>query len=370
MQKFEWALRYMSHSEKKIFLEVSKKTDYVILDAHFIAACEQAMANTVSKEIAGVEFVIDPKTASLNIEKRYDRKLLEAYNIDAEEEYDIKKIIENGNKEEFVSNVINFQKDKIKKITNADPFENETESQIVPKFVIPPYLMIEEPADIEKNKELYEIAKKEEEELRPVIYLSKELLSEKTLLEETIEKIQKEYRGDIFIWINELNAYTDDREILLAYAKIVEKLKESSINPIAFYGSYFALLLSKKGLGGVSHGIQFGESKGVPTEPRKGFSSIVRYYCPKLKRRYTHVILKTLQAKGFTEITEGIPIEKDHKEAEKHFLKEREKEIIEVRTEKISLDIPALLEKHKEKKLFEYYVPSNYLKNWEYALKT
>jgi hypothetical protein len=94
--------------------------------------------------------------------------------------------------------------------------------------------------------------------------------------------------GDVAaIWVSDLNelraAASEDRARLVEYGRAIDDARRRNQRLFALYGGFFAVLLGNVGLGGLSHGIGYGESRAWEELPQSG-PPPARYYLPELHR--------------------------------------------------------------------------------------
>lgn len=153
-----------------------------------------------------------------------------------------------------------------------DQFEGDNIPQ--PERLIPPYFLAEHPNDPLYNLSL-RLSKictdyKNEIDLFPVIFLTKEFLRK----EEYIEKLIDDYDWDGFdgyyIWINnfdESSASLDDLRNLKDFIKLFSERTSKPI--INFYGEYFSVLLYHFGMTGLVSGICMSSTKDIFKQPQR-----------------------------------------------------------------------------------------------------
>jgi hypothetical protein len=118
------------------------------------------------------------------------------------------------------------------------------------------------------------------------------LLFDENFVNKITEAINK--TKGVFYWIDDFDETKATKEELKKLLNFVEKITVSKIN---LYGGYFSILLSYKGLNGVVHGLEYGESRDVV--PVGGGIPVAKYYLPDIKKRLkAEDIIEILYAKN------------------------------------------------------------------------
>lgn len=204
----------------------------------------------------------------------------------------------------FIDNVLNFQKNITQSTGSSqqslldyaeflgDSLQTRTR---LPEFLIAPYFVFENTSDAwyALNLKILEIAKAETDDIPiyGVICTNLDTLQNSS----EIKKIIKDYgkMDGIILWISDLNEYRMSRDELASYLKLIQRL--AGKNCITLYGSYFSMLASKLGLGGISPGIGISEFKRVKDQPTGGtFSN--KYYVPEAKTMVVEADARTFYA--------------------------------------------------------------------------
>ncbi len=194
--------------------------------------------------------------------------------------------------EEMAAYVAEFQRTYAQ--TSADKLEEylnllgqEPERPSAPTFVLPPYFRFNEVHDPWYSASVFMATTALEYSnglpVCPVICLSLRCLQARDF--DTIaDSYDHDGFGGYFIWVSSLNQYRNSSDDLRAFAELIASFHTKGRPVINLFGGYYAAMLSHLGLGGISHGVGYGEARdafyyrgGPPGE---------RYYVPLLHRFY------------------------------------------------------------------------------------
>jgi len=307
MSTFKHFIRYGTNAEKKFIQDFLEHFNGIVFNANMVSMYAGSIASFLYK--SRKEYFIDPLTHAfahslgfLRNEKgeikKSLKKLAEHYKIDhiiLEENRPLKAkdFQDETFLKTFFDSVINFQKniihdnleDEWKELVEFLGFKNE------PSYIIVPYFYM----DINNYKTWKEINIKFIELAQGKYYsqivISKELLKEKDFINEITYELNK--TKGVFYWIDNFDETKATKEELKNLLYFVEKIKVKKIN---LYGGYFSQLLKFKGLNGVVHGLEYGESREVV--PVGGGIPVAKYYLPAIKKRLNAVdIIEILYAK-------------------------------------------------------------------------
>jgi hypothetical protein len=138
---------------------------------------------------------------------------------------------------------------------------------------------------------------------------------------------------ELAIWVSGLDELTTSAFTLAEYADAIGKATERGQALFALYGGFFSVLLSSKGLRGVSHGIGFGESRVWIELPTSG-PPPPRYYLRQVHRYVPQELAYQLWLKDralarceCSECRGGSPIELEYHSLMKHSVLCRSQEI-------------------------------------------
>lgn len=316
-------LRYGTVGDK-VHLEKAVNTfDYLAINANSAAYVSGAIAKFVVEKLfnnAKKGYFIDPITyafqKNIHLLKNKDQKLkksilklIDCYgkptsNVHNDIPIQISDFEKDGDIEAFCNRILNFQYSVIQQYISQEGMSKyliyDTASsltdiaQLHPKFLIAPYfyLDITDPDFhnwLDLNKKCISIAKKNANQYGNLPIFAQIVLSKESLLDiKAIQEIKKTYSDcecDGFtIWVDGL----DEHEATLEHLKcFVELLKNIKVKPIYnMYGGFFSILLTHKSihlLDGVSHGLEYGESRAV--YPVGGGIPVSKYYVMPLHQR-------------------------------------------------------------------------------------
>lgn len=322
-------LRYGTVAEKVHLEKAISAYDYLSINGNTAAYVSTAIAKFIvdkffSKQDKG--FFIDPityafqneihllkrkskTTGEVKIKKSID-KLIDIYGFPATKTRDniavtTSDFVSNDVAEDFCKRVLGFQyslvHDHIEKNDLGKYLDYITDeqfsdfSQLRPKFLIAPYFYLDsQNPDFEKwmdlNCRLIEISLKQSKsnfsniDVFSQIVISKNILKEKA----TIEKLASAYSNTkckgITLWIDDLNEHEATIDELNGFVELTRCLPDIPIYNM--YGGYFSILLTSRSKGllhGVSHGLEYGESRKV--YPVGGGIPVSKYYYLPLHQR-------------------------------------------------------------------------------------
>lgn len=173
----------------------------------------------------------------------------------------------------------------------------EDASQIRPKFLVAPYFHLdvydkEFGEWLKINKKLITYAKHQGEAYLATPIFGQIVISRETLLsEEGLQAVIDSYSDSICdgftVWVDGLDEHDASADELTQFVKLLKGLKsKSNKKTYNLYGSYFSVLLTHKSLNllnGVSHGLEYGESRQV--FPVGGGIPTSKYYMFPLHKR-------------------------------------------------------------------------------------
>ena len=305
-------VRYGTHAEKNFFLgSFADDYDAIIINGNMLANSENAMSAFVFK--VQKPFLIDPQTHAF----QHDPKYITNGNGDIKSS--IKKLAENFGSlitsglvkgeaikasdltdiDEFVKLVIKFERDNIKtKILDSDDneyitFEGSTfeENSLVPIGIISPYFYMDSytisswlPVNIRLVNKTKELVGADTIVFAEIV-ISKDILNNNILLNQIITAYLGSSCDKILIWIDSFAEENQDVASLNNLINFVKQLRVGGKEVYNLYGGYFSILLTANdnGLSGVSHGLEYGESRGVI--PVGGGVPLVKYYFPPFHTR-------------------------------------------------------------------------------------
>lgn len=319
-------LRYGTHAEKNFFLG-SFKDDYdaVIINGNMLANSENAISAFIFK--LQKPFLIDPQTHAFQHNPKY------IMNGNGEIKNSIKKLADNfgilmssaiergeavqpsdlADMDDFVSAVIKFERNKIKdKVLESEDNEYITfalqgqtlnAASLVPVGIIAPYFYMDStnidgwlPINlklVDKTKELVD----SNTMVYAEVVISKDVLNNESLLKRIIESYSESHCDKILVWVDSFAEEEQNTSSLINFVNLVKGFRQGGKEVYNLYGGYFSILLTSKqdGLNGVSHGLDYGEYRGVI--PVGGGVPLVKYYFPPFHTRIRIEELATILSK-------------------------------------------------------------------------
>lgn len=174
-----------------------------------------------------------------------------------------------------------------------------------PSFVIPPYFYLDLtnfdswlPMNIELA--MVAAAKFPKLEMAAQLVLDKSVLLDKEKCKKIVEAYSKISIKRILLWVDAFAEDEAEESELSAFIDLVQSLALKSKEVYNVYGGYFSILLTKieNGLAGVSHGLEYGESRAVV--PVGGGIPMAKYYYPPIHKRIKYPeLVKILLSKNW-----------------------------------------------------------------------
>lgn len=325
-------LRYGTVGEKIHLEKAISSYDYLSINGNSAAYVSSAIAKfIVEKFFSNPEkgYFIDPITYAFQDEikllwnkskatgqetiKKSIKKLIDSYGFPATKAENKTPISITDfdaleTKESFCKNVLSFQynlvydhikeNDLEKYISYISPKQAKNIPQLRPKFLIAPYFYLDaKNTDFDKWLDLniqfldMSISKSQIEfsniDVYGQIVISKSVLSDNFYIEKIANAYSNSKCTGLTIWVDDLNEHEATQQELKGFINILQSIKEKTDKPILnMYGGYFSILLSHKELGllsGVSHGLEYGESRKV--YPVGGGIPVSKYYYYPLHQR-------------------------------------------------------------------------------------
>lgn len=333
MSEIKHILRYGTNADQKYFDgDFESCYNTVAINANMIASSPNTLALFVGKKTINKPFFIDPIShlfqhsqsyisgASGGIKRSIDN-LISSYvkdiiedELDTQEKYDfVKSIIKSDNiTDEFITdftrNILSYQENLVsngnKSIADytkyvdfakeEDPSQKDLQIHQKPEFLVAPYFYIDEESWLEKNILFLEKAKSlasDDQKVFAQIVISKRvfdkgLLNTNDLLDKIIEKYKNSSADGFLLWVDDHSEHEEISESLQKYKGIIEGLYSDEKPVYSLYGGFFSICLSNKelkALSGVSHGMEYGESREVV--PVGGGIPVAKYYFYPLHKR-------------------------------------------------------------------------------------
>lgn len=324
-------LRYGTVAEKIHLEKAISSYDYLSINGNTAAYVSGAIAKFIvekffSKPEKG--YFIDPITYAFQdkIEllwskskatgeetiKKSVKKLIDAYGYPATKAESKAPIsvtdFDEVTKDIFCQNILSFQYNLVYDHINQNDLQKYLDyisseqsknfPQLRPKFLIAPYFYLDyQNTDFEKWLSLNidfikNSVSKASNDFCGIDVFGQIVLAKSILLNDMmIEKITDAYSdvdcAGFTLWIDDLNEHEASEEELKGLVSFLSKMKEKNSKPIFnMYGGYFSILLThkeKKLFDGVSHGLEYGESRKV--YPVGGGIPVSKYYYYPLHQR-------------------------------------------------------------------------------------
>lgn len=323
MKTTKHILRYGTVGDKVHLEKAVNAFDYLAINANSAAYVSGAIAKFVVLKFFNNTkkgYFIDPITYAFqrnihllkNENKKIKKsilKLMDLYGEPASNVYNdipiqVLDFDKTADIEAFCKKVLNFQytvvnkyisqNDMTKYLTYTTDSSLTDLSQLHPKFLIAPYFYLdvtdphfEEWLDI--NKRCVSAAKEKANVYGNLPIFAQIVLSQGSLMDTiAINKIKKVYTDcecdGYTIWIDGLDEHETTSESLERFVELLKSLKSKPTYNM--YGGFFSILLTHKSinlLDGVSHGLEYGESRAV--YPVGGGIPVSRYYVMPLHKR-------------------------------------------------------------------------------------
>ena len=329
MKKTIHILRYGTVAEKTHLEKAINTYDYLSINGNTAAYVSKAIAKfIVEKFFQSTEkgFFIDPITYAFqnNIHLLYNKpktgvpaikksiaKLIDHYGEPVAKVLTGKAVVPTDFSdpqkfENFCAKVLEFQSSVISQYIKKNDLEKyllyaagldslDTVNQLSPKFLIAPYFYLDsEDMDFAEwlkiNSAFVQMAVKCSEQSHeglPVfaqIVISKSVLTNSAALSSIVEAYKGLPCEGVTIWVDDLKEHEADANILHGLTMLLCGLKGKPIYNM--YGGYFSILMAHKTvnlLQGVSHGMEYGESRAV--YPVGGGIPVSKYYYLPLHQR-------------------------------------------------------------------------------------
>jgi len=325
MSNIDHILRYGTVGEKTHLERTINTYDYLIINGNTAAYVSRAIAKFVVEQFLSKPekgFIIDPITYAFqqNIDllksktksgewliKKSIIKLIEKYGTPVDKIFkDIavkpSDFSSSTVLQEFCYNVLKFQYLIIDDYITNNELKKYLEyatkispDQFHPKLLIAPYFYLNSSDSdfdywLELNIKFLTLSiKQAQENFNNIHVFGQIVINKDTLLNENhIQRITKAYSqcncSGINIWVDGFDEHEDNRNILSGFINFLHGLKGKTVYNM--YGGFFSILLTHKSiklLNGVSHGMEYGESREV--YPVGGGLPVSKYYYFPLHQR-------------------------------------------------------------------------------------
>ncbi len=304
-------LRYGTHAESRYFLESELVDNYegVVFNGNMVAMTRSAIAGFITS-LKNKPFIVDPQTHAFQhdvfyvgqegddgtvVPKRSIQKLAEAFGDPVASKVGKSSVLPEDFanakiRADFCKHVVQFQlgiRDQIEKrpewsyVSYAIEKKKIDEDVLSPAGVVPPYFyMTENTLDewLNLNCEFVKIAAAEfdDQQILAQLVISKQVVLNRSLRKKIIDAYSSLNCAAILIWIDDFDETKVGEDLLKGFRDLAHGLS-SSKKVINLYGGYFSILLTKMNmLHGVSHGLEYGESRAVI--PVGGGIPMAKYY--------------------------------------------------------------------------------------------
>lgn len=307
-------MTFATFSEQEFFTYPTNDTFHgVILNGNMVAHAPAGIAAfLIGKVSPKACFVIDPMTHAFqhNPEtisnakgpKSSIRKLAASYGDFISERLGsspIDAVTIHKNLEEFTRNVLNFQWKYLEnhfKSNSDSKYLDDDEVVRRPSILVAPYFYLTEEnfrvwlpemsaaatLSVELAKDLDPVPK-----VYSALVIDRSMLQQDDLFRELHESIAHCGLDGVLLWIDDFDEVSASSLELNGLARFCGLLRGSGLDVLNIHGGYFSCLLGSSAFGekltGVSHGPEFGESRGVV--PVGGGIPISRFYVPDLHLR-------------------------------------------------------------------------------------
>lgn len=336
-------IRFGTWGDKKDLVELAETYDMIVINANAITHSKDTIASFLARNIClkeNKDYYIDPITYAFqdHLELMHSKPKKNREGLDRKKSKDIQGMLEQPMKPtfdklidaygmilekirentplqtqqllvseiesalmDFCVNVMNFQRNsvcdaieenEIKKYLEYDNIEINRSLQ--PAFVIAPYFYMDigqYQEWMEVNIRMYKICQMSDIkgiEIRMEIFIDKKILKDRGILVKIAHRYLATGCSGYILWISdfdETRAEKDEIENLLFFLKFFQG--KSVYNA---YGGFFSILLGNDEVGlldGVSHGLEYGESRGG--FPVGGGMPTPKYYFFPLHRRLKYL---------------------------------------------------------------------------------
>jgi len=322
MQRTIHILRYGTVAEKTHLEKAINTYDYLSINGNTAAYVSKAIAKfVVERFFQSTEkgFFIDPITYAFqnNIHLLYNKpksgapsirksisKLIEYYGdpvtkVLSGNTLDPDDFSDKEKSQDFCNRVLGFQYSVISKYIKDNDLEKyllyaadmeslDMANQLRPKFLIAPYFYLDS-NDIDCKKWLeinnsfiktalqYSVQSCNALPVFGQIVISKAVLTNSSALQQIADVYKNSACDGLTIWVDDLDEHESNPELLAGLTKLLSALRGKPVYNM--YGGYFSILMTHKSvklLQGVSHGMEYGESRAV--YPVGGGIPVSKYY--------------------------------------------------------------------------------------------
>ena len=313
-------VRYGTPADQKYLVNEFRDTyDQLIVNANILAHMPSAITTFISVHAKSKPFLIDPQTHAFQHDlsflesqteeaegrlKKSIAKLVDAYGDPVASRVRNRQSVLPGDfktraeRYRFCERVLRFQFDSIqdhsidstasKYFAYLEKKGRRSPSAARPRAVVAPYFYLAATTykewlttNVECARDSMEIAKGLKSPLAVQIVLSKDVLAEPSVVDQVVAAYTALSPDVFLLWVDDLEEQSAAKSMLLRFVDLMRRLGDKA--PVVnLYGGYLSVaLLRGKGipsLVGVSHGLEYGESRAVT--PVGGGIPVAKYYLP------------------------------------------------------------------------------------------
>lgn len=317
-------VRFGTAADQSELAKFNQTYDLLALNANMVAHMPSALSKFISQKITNKPYFIDPQTHAFqhglsflessaegkegeiksSIAKLirlygnpFEKRILKDKDRGPVEPEDFKR-----NLPDFCQRVRDFQNNTLSKVAQSSDTQKyytflkakgkNVSIESKPKFFIAPYFFLAPGTYGDWLRVNTRCAKecidnKRTDKVAIEIVLSKSILFDESARNEIIEAYCKIPQPDWFlIWVDEFNEQSASQKELECFLSFIQKLGDRA-PVINLYGGFFSVVAARleivKALRGVTHGLEYGESRGVI--PVGGGIPSAKFYIPSLHSR-------------------------------------------------------------------------------------
>lgn len=286
-------IRLGTHAEKE-YLKKLKTFDDVILNANLIESTSEAMAVFADEMVrGGHRFIVDPYTHAFAVEpsqihssrqpkdaerprvKATFAALAECFGMPLGDGLGLRSLLPTDLPDvvlrQVVKKTLDYQTSRLSRALaeNVEFLGTEDVANLVPALILAPYFVDEfDGVWGTINRRSLEFAAEVAGERAGGVIAYDSRSADEGRLRDLAKAYSDAPVQNYFVWPTDLDEHHAAEITLSSYAAFVERLVGAGKSLVAFYGGFFALLLSYRGLSGVSHGVAYGDKRGM--EPVAG----------------------------------------------------------------------------------------------------
>lgn len=310
-------VRYGTTAEQKYLAgDFLQGYDVLVVNANMVSHTPSAIAGFIGEKAKNKAFIIDPQTHAFQHDitllqtedqngpklRRSIEKLVQAYGNPIASKVSEGEVVLPDDFEDlsvvnqFAHSVGIFQWELLythaleKGLTEYYEFVG-VDKPVRPLGIVAPYFYMEPltyNAWIKVNMDLINATAKQfpTQQIFAELVISKDILYDEASVESIVQNYADAPVDAVFLWIDNFSEHSVPTQLLLAYAQLVRRIGKK--RPVVMlYGSYFSTSLMRfadgSGLGGVCHGLEYGEDRAVI--PAVGGLPVSKFYYPSIHKR-------------------------------------------------------------------------------------